>query len=106
MTNKLYIGNLDYAVTSQELQDFLAAKWKVTECKVIEGKGFAFVTFEDAESATAAKEELNDAEFKGRKLKIDHARENTSRGGDRGGDRGGRSFSGGGGRDGGRDRRY
>lgn len=96
MTNKLYIGNLDYGVTSSELQDFLSAKWKVTECKVIEGKGFSFVTFEDAESATAAKEELNDTEFKGRKLKIDHARENTSRGGDRGGDRR-RSFSGGGG---------
>lgn len=92
MNNKLFIGNLDYSVTSGDLKDFLAAKWEITECRVIEGKGFAFVTFGDADGANQAKEELNDTEFKGRKLKIDFAKENNNR--DR--DRGGRNFSRGG----------
>ena len=78
-SNKLYIGNLDYGVTSNELSEFLSAKGKVVECKVIEGKGFAFVSFEDGQTANEVKEELNDVEFKGRKLKIDNARENTER---------------------------
>ena len=45
MNNKLFMGNLDYSVTSEELKAFLSEKWEVTECRVIEGKGFGFVTF-------------------------------------------------------------
>lgn len=97
-SNKLYVGNLDYSVSSGELQDFLAAKGEVVECKVIEGKGFGFVTFSNSEVANAVKDELDGQEFKGRKLKIDNARENTGGGG--GGFRGG----GGGGRGGDRQR--
>lgn len=89
--SKLYFGNLDYSVTSDELLEFLSGEWEVSECKVIEGKGFAFVTFADWKTANAAKEKLNDTEFKGRKFRIDNARENTSRGGGgRGGYGGGR----------------
>lgn len=100
MSNKLYIGNLDYSVSSGELQDFLASKWKVVECKVIEGKGFGFVTFEDSEAANSAKDALDGQEFKGRKLKIDNARENAG-GGSRGGGGGGSRGGSGGGRNGG-----
>jgi RNA recognition motif-containing protein len=75
MSNKLYVGNLNYAVTSEELKSFLADGFDVSDCKVIEGKGFAFATFSDASSASAAKEKFNNVEFKGRNLKIDIARE-------------------------------
>jgi RNA recognition motif-containing protein len=79
--SKLYIGNLSYDVTSSDLSNFLSENWTVVDCKVIEGKGFAFVTFEDLNSANDAKEKLNDTEFHGRKLKIDNARENVGGGG-------------------------
>lgn len=75
-SSKLYFGNLAYSVTSDELQAFLSEKWEVTECKVIEGKGFAFVTFKDWQTANSAKEALNGTEFQGRTLKLDNAREN------------------------------
>lgn len=94
MSSKLYIGNLNYAVTEDELSSFLSESAPVTECRVIEGKGFAFVSFQDEDSANAVKEKLNGQDFMGRPLKIDNARENNNRGG---GDRR-RSFSGGGSR--------
>ncbi len=100
-TNKLYVGNLSYSVTSEELREFFAQTAQVTDCRVIEGKGFGFVTFDSVESATAAKEASQDVEFKGRKMKIDFARDNQGGGGgSRGGGGGGRGgYSGGGYRD-------
>lgn len=89
MNSKLYMGNLDYSVTSEELQEFLAANWEVTECKVIEGKGFGFVTFGSPEAANDAKDKLNGTEFKGRTFKIDNARENRGGGARNGGGGGG-----------------
>jgi RNA recognition motif-containing protein len=80
-SSKLYFGNLDYSVTSQDLNDFLAANWQVVDCKVIEGKGFGFVTFANPEVAGSAKEALNSTMFNGRTLKIDFARENQNRSG-------------------------
>lgn len=75
MSNKLYVGNLNYAVTSEELKAFLSDGFDVSDCKVIEGKGFGFVTFADNDAASAAKEKFNNVEFQGRNLKIDIARE-------------------------------
>jgi cold-inducible RNA-binding protein len=102
MSNKLYVGNLEYSVTGSDLQALFQPKAKVIECKVIEGKGFAFVTFEDEQSANAVKEEFNGYDLKGRALKIDNARENNGGGGRNGG--GGGFRSGGFGRDKYRDR--
>ena len=85
MSKKLYIGNLDYSVTSDELAGFLAETGEVEECKVIEGKGFGFVTFANEEAATKVKDSLQDNDFKGRPLKIDFARENRERSGGGGG---------------------
>lgn len=95
MTSKLYVGNLEYSVTEAELKSLFAEKAEVTECKVIEGKGFAFLSFKDFQTANSIKEEFNGVEFKGRPLKIDNARENQSRGGGggRGGPRGGGGFN-------------
>lgn len=115
--NKLYIGNLSYSVTSQELGDFLSQHWQISDCRVIEGKGFGFATFVDDETAMAAKEALNNLELKGRAFRVDFAKEERPRefsgnrggggGGGRGGFGGGRGGGGGGrgGSGGGRDSR-
>jgi RNA recognition motif-containing protein len=76
--NKLYFGNLSYSVTSQELQQLLS-EWAVEDCRVIEGKGFGFVTFKSDDDANNAKEALNGQDFKGRNLRIDFARESKPR---------------------------
>lgn len=73
--NKLFVGNLDYSVDSQTLFDYLSSKWDVTECRVIDGKGFGFVTFASEESCLQAKEALHDSEFKGRTMKVDFAKD-------------------------------
>lgn len=104
--NKLFIGNLNYGVTSAELADLISQNWDVVECKLIEGKGIAFVTFEDADKANEAKEALNGYELKGRNMKVDFALDNKDRkprqsfagGGGRSGGGGSRSGGGGGGR--------
>lgn len=75
MNKKLYVGNLDYSVSASELKAAFSA-WEVTECKVIENKGFAFITFATVKDTTTAKEELMNKELKGRPMKIDVAQEN------------------------------
>ena len=104
MSNKLYVGNLNYGVTTEELKEFFAQAGEVSDCRVIEGKGFGFITFATAEGAAAAKEAFNDQEFKGRKFKIDFARENQGGGGGGGNRRSGGGGYGGGGGGGYRDR--
>ena len=75
MSNKLYIGNLNYGATDEDLKAFLSDGFEISDCKIIEGKGFGFVTFADAAAASAAKEKFNNVEFQGRNMKIDIARE-------------------------------
>ena len=93
---KLYVGNLSYSATNQEVQDLFAAHGEVKSVNIIEGKGFGFVEMGSAADAEKAKDALNGVEFGGRNLKVDEARppkpreDRGGRGGDRGGDRGGR----------------
>lgn len=82
MNNKIYVGNLEYSIQADELKAAFS-QWEVTEAIVIEGKGFGFVTFADASSASAAKEEMNNKELKGRSMKIDFAQERSRDGGGR-----------------------
>jgi RNA recognition motif-containing protein len=94
--NKLYVGNLNYSVTNEELNQLFADYGEVRQVNVIEGKGFGFVEMASSEDAERAKEELNNMEFKGRMLRIDEARppQNRREGGNRfgnGGRSGGRS---------------
>ena len=72
--SKLYVGNLDYSVTSEELQELFSAHGEVKQVNIIEGRGFGFVEMSDTEGAEKAKEALNGTEFKGRTLKVDEAR--------------------------------
>src|SRR5271167_4848121 len=106
MPTKLYVGNLAYAVTQDDLADLFAQAGKVESAVVVSDKfsgqsrGFGFVEMAEAADATKAIETLNDTDLKGRRIKIDEARASTGGGGDRrrgGGGGGGREGGGGGG---------
>jgi cold-inducible RNA-binding protein len=96
--SKLYVGNLVYTLTEEELKDMFGQYGQVEECKLItdfrtgRSKGFAFVKFATAEDAASAMEQLADQDVQGRKLFIKIAqppRPREDRGGNRGGFRGG-----------------
>lgn len=94
---KLYLGNLNYSATSEEVRALLSEYANVTNVNIIEEKGFGFAEFETQEDAEKALNELNGKEFKGRTLKIDFANPPKKNfrpagagfAGNRGGDRGG-----------------
>ena len=105
MAKRLYVGNLAYAVTDQDLKDLFSQSGTVESAAVIsdkvsgQSKGFGFVEMADATGAEAALKSLDGTEFKGRNIKVNEAkpREGGSGGGSRGGGRSG-DRSGGGGR--------
>ena len=72
--NKLYVGNLNYAVNEDQLKELFENYGTVQSVNIIEGKGFGFVEMSTNEEAEAAKAALNDQEFNARPLKIDEAR--------------------------------
>jgi len=84
--SKLYVGNLSYSVTSDELTELFSNYGEVVETKVIEGKGFGFVEMSDSSEAEEAKNALNETEFKGRTMRVDEAKPPKKRE-DRGGNR-------------------
>ena len=71
---KLFIGNLDYAVTREELERLFSNYGEVREVNVIEGKGFGFIEMSNQSEAEAAKKELNESFFKGRTIRVDEAK--------------------------------
>lgn len=72
--NKLYVGNLDYSVTNDELVELFSNYGEVRQVNIIEGKGFGFVEMSTQADAEKAKAELSGSEFKGRRLRVDEAR--------------------------------
>lgn len=72
--SKLYVGNLSYSVTNEQLEELFANQGTVNSVNIIEGKGFGFVEMSSAEEAQSAMDALNNTEFVGRPLKIDEAR--------------------------------
>jgi RNA recognition motif-containing protein len=85
METKLYVGNLSFEVTDQELEQLFSQYGEVVSATVIRdrdtdrSRGFGFVEFSQKEDAQKAKEEMNGKEFTGRALRIDEAREPKSR---------------------------
>ena len=77
--SKLYVGNLNYTVTSDQLVTLFAEYGEVKDANVIEGRGFGFVEMVQADDAEKAKEALNGTEFEGRTLRIDAARPRQDR---------------------------
>lgn len=105
----IYVGNLAYNATDEELRTAFEAFGTVTLVKIVRdrdsgrSRGFAFVEMEDGEGAQNAISQLNGRDMKGRNLVVNEARprEEGNRGGHGGG--GGRSgYGGGGGRGGSR----
>jgi RNA recognition motif-containing protein len=118
MATKLYVGNLSFSTTEEELRQAFAEFGSVTSCNVImdrmtdRPRGFAFVEMASPAEAAKAIEALNNKELGGRALVVNEAkpREDRPRGGGGGGYGGGGGGGGygggGGGGGGGRRNRY
>ena len=112
MGTKLYVGNLSFRTTSDELKDLFSQAGEVESASVIEdretgrSRGFGFVEMATSEGGAAAITQFNGYELGGRALTVNEARPKADRGG--GGGRGGYGGGGGGrggyGGGGGRDR--
>jgi cold-inducible RNA-binding protein len=108
MGTKLYVGNLSFNTTENELQELFAQAGAVQEVTLMQDKftgksrGFAFVTMGSEEDAQNAISKFNGQTVEGRALTVNEARPRESRppGGGGGGGRGG--YGGGGGGYGGR----
>ena len=95
MSVKLFIGNLSYETTSDELRTLFSEVGVVDSCNLVidratdRSKGFGFIELNSREAADAAKEKFNGQELHGRALNVDEVNpRNDSRNND--GDRGGR----------------
>ena len=95
MSTKLYVGNLAFQTTSQELQELFATAGTVESASVVEdrdtgrSRGFAFVEMSTKEEAAAAIDQFNGKEVGGRALKVNEAKPRENRSGGGGGGRGG-----------------
>ncbi len=92
MGRRLYVGNLAWTVTDQDLEDAFAEAGKVENAQVImdratnRSRGFGFVEMATDEAADAAITKLNGREIKGRPIRVNEAQARTG-GGSRGGGR-------------------
>jgi len=82
---EIYVGNLPWSTSDQDLSDAFGAFGKVEKASIISdrnsgrSKGFGFVTMEDADEANKAIESLNGSEMAGRNLKVNEARPREDR---------------------------
>ena len=103
MSMKLYVGNLAFTTSSQDLQELFAQAGTVESASVVEdrdtgrSRGFGFVEMSSKEEGEAAIAQFNGKEVNGRALNVNEAkpRENRGGGGGRGGFGGGRGGFGG-----------
>lgn len=102
MSMKLYVGNLAFKTSSEDLQQLFAQAGTVQSASVVEdretgrSRGFGFVEMASKEEGEAAIAQFHGKEVDGRNLTVNEARPREERGGSRGGGRGG--YGGGGGR--------
>ena len=93
MSMRLYVGNLSYSTTSQNLEDLFAEHGQVNSAQVVQdrdtgrSKGFGFVEMNDANEARAAIEAMNLKDVDGRALTVSEARPREERVGSGGGRR-------------------
>jgi RNA recognition motif-containing protein len=103
MNTKLYVGNLSFDTTENDLQDLFSQHGPVTEVNLItdrmsgRSRGFAFVTMGTPEAAQAAITALSGKDIQGRALTVNEARPREEHGGGGAGGGGRRSGGGGGG---------
>ncbi len=111
MSNKLYVGNLSFRVTSDDLQEHFGTAGEVASANIVmdretgRSRGFGFVEMSSEDAANNAIAQFNGAEYDGRNMVVNEARprEDRSNGGGGGGNRrgGGGGYGGGSGRGGG-----
>ena len=95
MNEKLYVGNLAYSTTAEDLRTLFAQAGTVSACDLIndrdtgQSKGFAFITMSTQAEAEKATSMFNAYSLAGRALTVNTAKPREARGpvGDRGGDR-------------------
>lgn len=96
MSKKIYVGNLSFDATEEQVRDLFAEFGTIESLAMINDRdtgrfrGFAFVEMEDS-SANAAIKALNGKELDGRELNVNEARPREERSGGGGGYRGGNS---------------
>lgn len=79
----IYVGNLHYDMSEDQLREIFEEYGTVNSVKIItdkfsgKSKGFGFVEMADDSEANQAMEELNDAEIKGRSMRVNQARERS-----------------------------
>ncbi len=101
MSSKLYVGNLSFSATEQDLEEVFGEIGTVESVNIIEdrdtgrSRGFGFVEMSSQEEAQNAISELDGKEVEGRNLKVNEAKPRENRGGGGGGGRGGRGGGGG-----------
>jgi len=85
MATKLFVGNLDYTVTGDDLREVFSQAGTVVDAVVISDKmsgrsrGFGFVEMSSDEEVKTAIEKVNGTELKGRKINVNEARPLTPR---------------------------
>lgn len=85
MGTRLYVGNLSYDATENDLRDLFEQAGSVTGCNIMidrhtgRSKGFAFVEMESKEDAEKAIETYNGKDYQGRPLTVNEARPRTER---------------------------
>ncbi|HJX59589.1 RNA-binding protein [Candidatus Woesebacteria bacterium RBG_19FT_COMBO_47_8] len=85
MATKLFVGNLEYTVTADDLREAFSQAGTVADAVVISDKmsgrsrGFGFVEMSSDEEAKAAIEKINGTEIKGRKINVNEARPQVTR---------------------------
>ncbi|OGT46127.1 MAG: hypothetical protein A3E82_00475 [Gammaproteobacteria bacterium RIFCSPHIGHO2_12_FULL_38_11] len=83
--SKIYVGNLSYNTTEDELRDLFSQYGSVAEVKLIidfstgRSKGFAFVSYASSQDCENAVEKVNGYQMGGRKLKVNIARDDNRR---------------------------
>lgn len=98
MAKKLYVGNLSFTATSDQVREYFATHGEVTNVNVVmdsfsgRSRGFAFVEMADEANADKAREAFHGKAFQNRTLTVDWARPDTR--GEGGGNRGPREFAG------------
>ena len=81
----IYVGNLPYTATEDDLRELFAAHGEVATVNIImdkfsgQSKGFGFVEMPDQAAAEAAIEATNESDVKGRNIKVNEARPRTER---------------------------
>jgi RNA recognition motif-containing protein len=84
MAKKLFVGNLAYAVTEDDLRELFSQAGTCESASIVldrdtgQSRGFAFVVMATAEDAERAKKQLDGTDLKGRRLRVDEANDQSA----------------------------